>query len=134
MAPPWVACPAAASQPEFLDESRFFVDTPAFPDFLQGTCEMARRYCAREDLFAFPNQCRGHRFVYEAMCPIGGVFRPQRPFESALVPIGGVFHPVKGVDDGLLLLMIEGVGLAKHHILKYLRLCFGHEGKVIAIG
>jgi hypothetical protein len=88
----------------------------------------------RKDLIAFPNQLYGHRFVHEAVCPIGGVFRPPGPFESALTPISGVFHPVKGVNNGLLLLMIKRVGLAKHHILEYLRLRFGHKGEVIPVG
>ncbi len=41
---------------------------------------------------------------------------------------------VEGIDDGLFLLMIEGIGLAKHHILEYLRLCFGHESEVSKFG
>ena len=86
----------------------------------------------REDLIAFPNQYSGHCFVHEAVCPIGGVFRPQGPFESALTPISGIFHPVKGVNNGLLLLMIKRVGLAKHHILEYLRLRFGDKGRKVS--
>ena len=88
----------------------------------------------REDLIAFPNQYSGHRFVHEAVCPIGGVLRPQGPFASALTPISGVFHPVKGVNNGLFLLMIKRVGLAKRHILEKLRLRLDHKGKVSPIG
>ena len=88
----------------------------------------------REDLIAFPGQYYGHGFVHEAVCPIGGIFRPPGPFESTLIPISGVFHSVERVNNGLLLLMIKRVGLAKHHILEYLRLRFGHKGKVRRLG
>jgi hypothetical protein len=88
----------------------------------------------REDLIAFPNQYSGHCFVHEAVCPIGGVLRPKGPFESALTPISGVFHPVKGVNNGLFLLMIKRVGLAKCHILENLRLRLDHKGKVSPVG
>src|SRR5258708_38149089 len=84
----------------------------------------------KTDLIAFPDQSHGHRLVHEAVCPIGGIFRPPRPFESALVPISRVLHTVKRVDDGLLLLVIERVGLTKHHILEYLRLRLCDEREV----
>jgi hypothetical protein len=83
----------------------------------------------KRDLLAFPDQFYGHRFVHEAVCPIVGIFRSPGPFESTLIPISRVFHSVKGVNNGLFLLMIKRVGLAKHDILEYLRLRFGHEGK-----
>ena len=88
----------------------------------------------REDLIAFPNQYSGHCFVHEAVCPIGGVLRPKGPFESALTPISGVFHPVKGVNNGLFLLMVIRVGLAKCHILENLRLRLDYKGKVSPVG
>ena len=100
---------------------------------LEGRSTGNFRGDAREDLIAFPNQYPGHRYVHEAVRPIGGVFRAQGPFESALIPISGVFHSVKRVNYGLFLLMIERVSLAKHHILENLRLRLGHKGKVSPI-
>jgi hypothetical protein len=88
----------------------------------------------RKDLIAFSGQSHGHRLVHETVCPVGWIFRPPRPFESTLIPISRVFHSIKSVDNGLLLLMIKRVGLAKHDILEYLRLRFGHKGKVSRLG
>ena len=53
---------------------------------------------------------------------------------STFIPISGVRHAVEGVDDGLLLLMIERVGLAAHHILEDQRLRLGDESKIRPIG
>ena len=82
-------------------------------------------------LSAFPNELSLHRFVRQTVRPIGRIFRAKGPFQPALLWIGGIFYSVEGIDDGLFLLMIEGIGLAKHHILEYLWLCFRHEGNKV---
>ena len=83
-----------------------------------------------KNLVAFPDNLTAIVLFTRQCVPSEGSSVRRGRFEATFVAIGWVFHAVKGVDDGLLLLMIERVGLAEHHILEYLRLGFGDEGKV----